>query len=42
MPFVYFLCSIVGYTLGEIIEDLKVISGKTADSTDHKAAEALK
>jgi TRAP-type C4-dicarboxylate transport system permease small subunit len=42
MPFVYFLCSIIGYTLSEIIEDLKVISGKIADSKDHKAAEAVK
>jgi TRAP-type C4-dicarboxylate transport system permease small subunit len=42
MPFVYFLCSIIGYTSGEIIEDIKVISGKIADSNDHQAAEALK
>ncbi|MDR0719105.1 MAG: TRAP transporter small permease subunit [Treponema sp.] len=42
MPFVYFLCSIVGYTLSEIIEDLKVVSGKITDSNDHKAAGALK
>jgi TRAP-type C4-dicarboxylate transport system permease small subunit len=42
MPFVYFLCSIIGYTLSEIIEDIKVISGRTADSNDHQAAEAMK
>ncbi|MDR1862354.1 MAG: TRAP transporter small permease subunit [Treponema sp.] len=40
LPFVYFLCSVIGYTLSEIVEDINVISGKTADSTDHKAAEA--
>ena len=42
LPFVYFLCSIVGYTMVDIIEDIKVISGKLSDSGDHKAAEALK
>jgi TRAP-type C4-dicarboxylate transport system permease small subunit len=41
MPFVYFLCSIIGYTIGEIIEDIKVITGKIPDSMDHKTAEAV-
>jgi TRAP-type C4-dicarboxylate transport system permease small subunit len=40
MPFAYFLCSIVGYTITEIIEDIKVIAGKIPDSADHKTAEA--
>jgi TRAP-type C4-dicarboxylate transport system permease small subunit len=40
MPFTYFLCSIAGYTIGEIIEDIKVIAGKIPDSADHKTAEA--
>jgi TRAP-type C4-dicarboxylate transport system permease small subunit len=42
LPFVYFLCSIIGYTLSEIVEDIKVISGKITDSRDHKAMEAAK
>lgn len=42
MPFVYFLCSIIGYTFSEVIEDIKVISGKIADSIDHQAAGAMK
>jgi TRAP-type C4-dicarboxylate transport system permease small subunit len=42
MPFVYFLCSVIGYTLSEIFEDVKVISGKIVDSNDHKAMEAAK
>ncbi|MDR2095841.1 MAG: TRAP transporter small permease subunit [Treponema sp.] len=40
MPFVYFLCSIIGYTLSEIFEDIKVITGKIHDSAEHKTAEA--
>ena len=42
LPFVYFLCSIAGYTITEIIEDVRVISGALTDSADHKAAEATK
>ena len=42
LPFVYFLCSTIGYTLTEIIEDLKVIRGIIPDSRDHQAAEDLK
>jgi TRAP-type C4-dicarboxylate transport system permease small subunit len=41
LPFVYFLLSIAGYTISEIIEDLKVLSGKIPDSGDHKAVELL-
>jgi TRAP-type C4-dicarboxylate transport system permease small subunit len=41
LPFVYFLFSIVGYTIPEIIEDLQVLAGKIPDSGDHKAAELL-
>ena len=42
LPFTYFLCSIVGYTITEIVEDIRVISGALPDSSDHKAAEAAK
>lgn len=35
MPFVYFVISIVGYTIPELIEDFRVISGKLPDSKDH-------
>ena len=42
LPFTYFLCSIIGYTMTEIIEDIKVISGALSDSADHKSAEAAK
>jgi TRAP-type C4-dicarboxylate transport system permease small subunit len=38
LPFVYFLCSIIGYTAAEIIEDIKVITGVISDSADHSAA----
>ena len=38
LPFVYFLCSITGYTITEIIEDIRIISGVLPDSADHKAA----
>jgi TRAP-type C4-dicarboxylate transport system permease small subunit len=40
MPFAYFLCSIIGYTISEILEDIKVITGKIPDAADHKTAEA--
>lgn len=36
LPFVYFVCSIVGYSLKEILEDVHVITGKIEDSKDHK------
>ncbi|WP_320129431.1 TRAP transporter small permease [uncultured Sphaerochaeta sp.] len=35
LPFCYFLCSIIGYTIPSILEDWKVLSGKLADSVDH-------
>ncbi|GHV92723.1 hypothetical protein AGMMS50268_32260 [Spirochaetia bacterium] len=38
LPFVYFLLSITGYTIMEIIEDIKIIRGAIPDSIDHKAA----
>jgi len=39
LPFVYFLVSITGYTVVEIVEDIKVIAGRLSDSADHQAAE---
>ncbi|GHV62056.1 hypothetical protein AGMMS49587_07830 [Spirochaetia bacterium] len=38
LPFVYFLLSITGYTIMEIIEDIKIIKGTLPDSVDHKTA----
>lgn len=35
LPFTYFLVSIIGYTLGMVIEDWKVITGRLSDSKDH-------
>ena len=35
ISFVYFLCSIVWYTLGEIVEDIQVLRGVIHDSADH-------
>ncbi|HOX32016.1 MAG TPA: TRAP transporter small permease [Spirochaetales bacterium] len=35
IPFAYFAASIVGYTLSELAEDLRVIAGKLPDSADH-------
>ncbi|MDR1932107.1 MAG: TRAP transporter small permease [Spirochaetales bacterium] len=42
LPFVYFLCSITGYTCKELIEDIRVIKGVAGDSEDHAKAEAVK
>lgn len=42
LPFTYFLFSVAGYTVTEIIEDIRVISGALSDSADHKPAEAAK
>jgi TRAP-type C4-dicarboxylate transport system permease small subunit len=42
LPFAYFLCSITGYTIMEIIEDIKVISGVLPDSADHKTEGVIK
>jgi TRAP-type C4-dicarboxylate transport system permease small subunit len=36
LSFVYFLCSIICYTIVEIVEDIKVLSGRIPDSVDHK------
>jgi len=36
LPFVYFICAIIGYTIVDILEDVKIISGKLEDSKDHK------
>jgi TRAP-type C4-dicarboxylate transport system permease small subunit len=41
-PFVYFLLSIIGYTLTEILEDVSVIRGSIPDSRDHNPGEAVK
>jgi TRAP-type C4-dicarboxylate transport system permease small subunit len=38
MPFAYFLVSITGYTLSELLEDIRVIRGKLPDSVDHAQA----
>ncbi len=35
IPYVYFLLSIIGYTIKPVIEDWKVITGKLKDSHDH-------
>ena len=40
MPFVYFVISIIGYTITELIEDFNVIRGTLPDSRDHAEAEA--
>jgi len=37
MPFVYFVIAIIGYSLPDILEDIRVISGKLKDSPDHEA-----
>jgi hypothetical protein len=36
LSFVYFLCSTICCTIVEIIEDIKVLSGRIPDSVDHK------
>jgi TRAP-type C4-dicarboxylate transport system permease small subunit len=35
LSFVYFLCSIVVYTVADIAEDAKVLLGRVPDSKDH-------
>jgi len=42
LPFVYFISSIVGYTISEMLEDLKVIRGRIQDSEEHAKVEVLK
>jgi TRAP-type C4-dicarboxylate transport system permease small subunit len=37
LSFVYFLCSVLGYTIMELIEDLKVLGGRLPDSREHEA-----
>ena len=37
LPFVYFVIAIIAYTIPELIEDFRVISGKLKDSADHSA-----
>jgi TRAP-type C4-dicarboxylate transport system permease small subunit len=39
IPFVYFLCSITVYTVTEIVEDVRVLSGRLPDSKDHSERE---
>ncbi|MDR1826751.1 MAG: TRAP transporter small permease [Methylobacteriaceae bacterium] len=39
LSFVYFLLSVIGYTLADIVEDARVLSGRLADSREHKNAE---
>lgn len=38
LPFCYFLCSNIGYTVPIILEDWNVISGRQDDSADHRKA----
>ncbi|MDR1534943.1 MAG: TRAP transporter small permease subunit [Planctomycetota bacterium] len=40
LSFAYFLCSVVGYTAVDIIEDVKVLLGRIPDSRDHAAGRA--
>ncbi len=35
VPFVYFILTVIGYTIAEIVEDIDVLRGKIADSKDH-------
>jgi TRAP-type C4-dicarboxylate transport system permease small subunit len=42
IPFAYFLVSITGYSVSEIIEDIKVLKGIIPDSGDHRTAEGAK
>ena len=39
IPFVYLTISVIGYSLVDILEDLKVLRGGLADSRDHKQEE---
>ena len=40
-PFVYFVVAIIGYSLPEILEDIRILRGKLADSSDHIAGGLL-
>ena len=35
IPFVYLILSVIGYTVKEILEDIRILRGKLADSPDH-------
>lgn len=35
VPFTYFVVTVIGYTIAEIIEDINVLRGALADSKDH-------
>jgi len=39
IPFVYLTISVIGYSVAEILEDLKVLRGRLADSQDHRQEE---
>ena len=42
LPFVYLAISVIIYTIEEMIEDIKVLHGKLADSKDHMQEEFIK
>jgi len=42
IPFVYFLLTVIGYTIAEIIEDVNILRGKLADSRDHAQEDPTK
>jgi len=42
LPFVYFIVTIICYTIAEIVEDINVLRGKLADSKDHKQEDPTK
>lgn len=42
LPFVYLAISVIVYTIEEMIEDIKVLRGKLADSRDHMQEEFIK
>ncbi len=39
IPFVYLAISVIGYSVVEILEDLRVLRGRLADSKDHRQEE---
>ena len=39
IPFVYFVVSTIGYIGAEVVEDMKVLTGKLSDSIDHSVPE---
>jgi TRAP-type C4-dicarboxylate transport system permease small subunit len=40
LPFVYFLCSVIGYTVADILEDIRILRGIIPDSAEHEKEEA--